>query len=153
MSLFEFLKTIHVLSIATWFGSGLAINIIGMRLLATGAGPFSSFVLNAGWWAGRAHPAAGVLLLLTGFGMVADADISIGKPWIIIGIVGLFAAMGIGGGMIGKASESLMKGIEASGGTMTAEHRPLAERLFLGSRIEAGILLLVIVDMVIKPGA
>lgn len=153
MSLFELLLAIHILAIATWFGSGIAITVIGRRLLAAGPEPFSSFALGAGWWAGRAHPAAGVLLLVTGFGMIADADISLGEPWIVIALGGLVVAMGLGGAVIGQASERLDKGIVDAGGTMTAELRPLADRLLLASQVETAILVLAIVDMVVKPGS
>jgi hypothetical protein len=44
--------------VATWFGSGLAIVVMGIRALKTGTGPFSSFVVNASEWASRAHPGA-----------------------------------------------------------------------------------------------
>ena len=149
-AVYDFIKTIHVLSIATWFGSSLAITVIGLRSLRQGAA-FGPFALDAGWWAGRAHPAAGVLLLLTGGYMTSDRwDFS--ELWIILAVVGLVVAMGIGGALIGRASTELTRGIEAGGGTMTAELRPVADRLLTASRLEILVLVLVIADMVIKPG-
>ena len=153
VTLYELLLTLHVLAIATWFGSGLAITVMGIRALKAGTGPFSAVAVNATEWAGRAHPAAGVLLLLTGIGMVADADISLGEPWIIIALAGLVAAMGVGGGLIGRTSVGLVESIAGNGGTLPEAERPAAERLLLYTRIESVILVLVIIDMVAKPGA
>ena len=137
---------------ATWFGSGLAIVVMGIRALKTGTGPFSSFVVNASEWASRAHPAAGVLLLLTGIGMVVDADLSFGEPWILIALAGLFVAMAIGGALIGRTSSGLVKSVAANGGTLPEAERPAADRLLLYSRIELAIVVIVIADMVAKPG-
>src|SRR5688500_16727482 len=100
MDWYELLKTLHILAIATWFGSSLAIIVLASRSLAVPAVSGPCYV-NAGWWAGRAHPAAGVVLLLTGFGMVGDADfIDFGDTWVWLGLVGLVVAMGIGGALI-----------------------------------------------------
>ena len=151
MSWYELLLTLHILAIATWFGSGLAITVLGARAL-TNPSAYGSFFVNASWWAGRAHPAAGVVLLLTGFGMVADADLDF-DTWLILGIVGIVAAMGIGGALIGRNADALSKSLEQGGAVLTEEQRPLANEVLLYSRIELAILVLVIVDMVAKPGA
>jgi hypothetical protein len=147
---YELLLTIHVLSIATWFGSGLAILVIGVRVLGSGSRGYSSFLVNASWWAGRAHPGAGVVLLLTGFAMVADADLSIGDTWIWLGILGLVAAMALGGAFIGRTADALVKKIETTG--FTDAQLPMVRQLNLYIRIELSILVLVIADMVAKPG-
>jgi hypothetical protein len=152
MSWFELLLSLHILSAALWFGSGIAITVIGIRLLRTGADVFATFAPPASWWAGRAHPAAGVLLLLTGFAMVADRDYDFGQAWLIIALAGLVAAMGVGGALIGPTSTAIAKGIEA--GTATADDlRAAGAKLLLYTRIEGAILVVVIVDMVSKPGA
>ena len=150
MSWYELLLFLHVLAMATWFGSGLAITAIGFMSLKTGPEAFGTFALPATRWAGRAHPAAGVVLLLTGFGMVAEADLSF-DAWLILGLVGLVLGMGIGGALIGRTSEGLVKRIEA--GSMTAEELTTgARQLLLYSRIELVVVVLVIADMVAKPG-
>jgi uncharacterized membrane protein len=152
MSWYELLLSLHILAIATWFGSGLAITAIAFQALKTGPETFGTVVLPASKWAGRAHPAAGVVLLLTGFGLVADADLSVGDTWILLGLIGLVAIMGIGGALIGRTADGMVKRIES--GAMTAEE--LSEdgsRLLLYTRIELALLVLVIVDMVAKPGA
>ena len=152
MSWYELLLFLHILAIATWFGSSLAITILTARSLPVGGSVFGTFSLNAAWWAGRAHPAAGVLLLLTGFGMVADADLSVGDTWVLLAVIGLVVAMGIGGGLIGRTADELTGRIEANGGVFTPEMRPLGDRLLLFVRLELVVLVLVIADMVAKPG-
>ena len=151
MTLYELLLALHILAVATWFGSGLAITVMGIRALKTGVAPFSSFTVNATEWAGRAHPAAGVLLLVTGIWMVSEAGISFGEPWVVIALAGLFAAMGVGGALTGRTSAGLVERIAANGGILPESERPAADRLLLYSRIELAIIALVIFDMVAKP--
>jgi hypothetical protein len=151
MSWYEVLQGIHILAAATWFGSSLAITVIALRLLAHNEGLFPPFIIQAGWWAGRAHPASGVLLLVTGFAQVADADLSVGETWVVLAIVGLVVAMGIGGALIGRTADAMTKKLES--GATALDVRPLADRLLLYTRIELAVLALVVFDMVAKPGA
>ena len=151
MSWYELLLSLHILSIATWFGSNLAITAMSFMALRTSAESFGGIVVLAGKWAGKAHPVAGVLLLLTGFAMVADADYSLGDAWLIIAIVGLVVTMGLGGALIGRTADGMIKRIE--NGAMTAEELSDGGRqLLLYTRIELVLLVLIIVDMVAKPG-
>ena len=152
MSWYELLLFLHVLAIATWFGSSAAISAMAFMAIKTGADAFASFMLPATKWAGRAHPAAGVVLLLTGFAMVADADYSLGEAWLILAIVGLVVGMGIGGALIGRTADGLVKRIE--GGSITAEElTDCGRQLLLYTRIELVVVVLVVADMVAKPGA
>ena len=151
MTWYELLLSLHILAIATWFGSGVAITAMGFMSLKTGPEAFGTFALPATKWAGRAHPIAGVVLLLTGFALVADADWDF-DTWLILGLVGLVAAMGLGGALVGRTADGIVKRIQA--GSMTAEELSAgARQLLLYTRIELVILVLVVVDMVAKPGA
>jgi uncharacterized membrane protein len=149
MSWYELLLTVHILAVALWFGSGLAITVVSYRLIAARDAALAPFVVNAGWWAGRAHPAASVVIILAGFGMVADADLSLGETWIVLGLVGWVLVGALGGRFIGPTAERLA---EAAAGGVTEQVRPTADRLLLFMRIEAGLLAVLIAIMVAKPG-
>jgi Predicted integral membrane protein (DUF2269) len=153
MSLFELLLFLHILAAGVWLGSGVALSVITRRALAASPGTFGTLAAPAGWWGGRAHPGAGLVLLLTGPAMIAEADLSFGKTWIIIGLVGLVALFALGGGGVGRTSDELVKRVEADGGALTAESEPLAQRLLTLMLVETVLLALIIFDMVIKPGA
>lgn len=115
MSWYEMLLTLHILAAAIWLGSSLAILAIGRRALAAGTEPFSTFVVHAGWWGCRAHPAAGVVILLTGIGLVAEGDWSAGDLWIVIGILGVLAGFAAGGALIGRTAGQLVATVQSSG--------------------------------------
>ncbi len=151
MSWYELLKTLHVLAMGLWFGSAIAILVMATRARSNPTA-FGTFAVNAGWWAGRAHPAAGVVLLLTGFAMVAEADLDLGETWIWLAIAGLVLVFAIGGALVGRTSNALTRQIEGAGGVLTEESRPLADQLLLYARLELAVLVLVVADMVAKPG-
>jgi hypothetical protein len=151
MSWYELLLFLHILAIATWFGSALTITAMGFMTLRSGAEAFGAFTVPATRWAGRVHPIMGVVLLLTGFGLVAEGDIDF-DTWIILALIGLVVVMALGGALVGRTAEGLVKRLE--GGSITAEELTAdARKLLLYTRIELVILVLVIADMVAKPGA
>ena len=152
MTWYELLLSLHILSAALWFGSSLAITVISYRLIATGNGAgLAGFVPAAGWWAGRAHPAAGIALLVTAGLMIADANLDF-ELWIGLALAGWFIAGGLGGSLIGPSAKALEEDLQAGGGVLTDSSRAIGARLLLGTRLELAILTLVIVDMVAKPG-
>ncbi|HWT92844.1 MAG TPA: hypothetical protein VN238_07595 [Solirubrobacteraceae bacterium] len=152
MTWYELLLSLHILSAALWIGSSLAITVITYRLLGAGSGPgLAGFVPAAGWWASRAHPAASIVLLVTAGLMIADANLDI-ELWIVLALVGWLIAGGLGGSMIGPRAKELETDLAQSGGTLTDASRAIAGRLLLATRIELAILVLVVFDMVAKPG-
>jgi hypothetical protein len=148
MDWYELLLSLHIIAAGLYLGSGIAIWVLSQRILAVDPPAFGTFARQAGWWASKAHPAAAVVLLLAGFGMVADADIDF-DTWIILGLIGWLAGGAVGGGGVGRAGRALEDAItrEDGAGIMTS-----ANRLLLLARVESAILILVIVDMVVKPG-
>jgi len=68
-------------------------------------------------------------------------------------VIGLAIAFGINGALTGRTSEMLNSTREDSGGAVTADLHPVAERLVVYLRIELALLVLIVADMVAKPGA
>jgi hypothetical protein len=151
VSWYELLLTLHILAAALWFGSGIAITVFSLRLLAVEPGAFGAFSAASGWWAARAHPAAALVILLAGIGMVIDADLSFGELWIVLALIGWLALSAVGGALINPAGKRLTEAYERSGGVLTDDVRPHASRLLTVIRIETVVLILVITDMVVKP--
>ena len=149
MSWYELLLTIHVLAAALWFGSGIATTVLAYRFRAAPEPLFGQYSVAANWWAGRAHPAAAVVILLAGFGMLAEADISIGETWIVLALVFWVALMALGGGAVGPTATKLAE--TATGGGTATDIAPLTSRLLLLMRIESVLLVIVIAIMVAKP--
>jgi len=151
MSWYELLLTLHVLAAALWFGSGVATTVISYQLLAGDPQAYARFAGPAGTWAGRAHPAAAFVILLAGLGMAADADLSLGELWLTLALAGWVALLVLGGAFLSRTGMQLTRAYERSGGAPSEEARAVAGRMLLLMRIETVLLLLVIVDMVVKP--
>jgi hypothetical protein len=147
--MYEWLLAVHILAAGLWFGSGVSLLVVGRRVMASGREAFAQWVRPATWWGGRAHPAAGLVLLLTGPGIVSAADYDFGEPWIVIALVGLFVLFAIGGGLVGRTAGALDRAIDAGDG---AAVDTLGRKLLSFTVLEMAILTIVIVDMVVKPG-
>ncbi len=132
----------HILAAGTWLGSGLAITAISLRTLRAEPDGFPALARPMTWWAGRAHPAAGVVLLLTGPAMVADADLSFSEPWILIALAGWITSSVVGATQLGPRAERLGQGYDAA---VWGQFEGI-------DRVDSVILILIIADMVIKPG-
>jgi hypothetical protein len=94
-------------------------------------------------------------LAVLGFGIalvwVSDAW-SIGQLWIILALVGI-AISAIGGAVFfGPQSKRIAQAFEAEGAE-SVRAQALVRRLFVVSRADLVILLLLVADMVLKPGA
>lgn len=155
MTWYELLLSLHILSAALYIGSTLAITVISYRLLAVGSPAFREFVPAAGWWASRAHPGAAVVLLLTAILMILDADLSFGDLWITLALTGWLIAGFIGGNLVGQTAKRLETQLAGDGGAgapLGDASRELAGKFLLYARLETAVLVLVLFDMVVKPG-
>jgi hypothetical protein len=93
------------------------------------------------------------LVLLAGIAMVAYAPgVEASDLWIIIGLAGIVSTIVIGAAFIGPESGRLARAAD--------ERRPdgpevlrRTRRIFAISRIDLSVILLVVADMVLKPGA
>jgi hypothetical protein len=140
-----------VIAAVVWVGGGIALTVLMARLraardpvVAVRMAPHIAFL------GGRVFPPVSILLILTGFAMIAEGDLEF-ELWIILGLVGWLASGINGGRFLGPQSEKLAN--------IPADPAPDAQavdaglkRLMTFARIDATILLLVIVDMVVKPG-
>jgi uncharacterized membrane protein len=134
MSLYEALKTLHVLAIAGWFGAALLQMMLLIRLRG-GVGDRQAVFSDMQFAGARLFPAVSVLTLLTGIAMVIDADIGFGELWITLAMVGWLVASVIGAVFI----EGAVK-------------KDDLQRVYNFSVLHQVVVVLVIADMVIKPG-
>jgi uncharacterized membrane protein len=147
-------KTIHVVFAVIWIGGGFLISALafiaelendveGRTILAKQAAAVSM----------RVFTPASLIVLVFGIAMMLNDAGEIwewGSFWVSFGLLGFIATFVIGFFVLGPAAER-MKGLVASGGVNTPEAHAEMNRIFLVARVDAAILMLVIVDMVAKP--
>ena len=154
MDLYELFKTLHVVGAACWVGGGAISLFQAARVRASGNPTRLIEFLDEAEWLGKKYfgPIAGVTALM-GVLMVIDVGAeNFKEPWIIIGILGFIASSVIGAAFLTPESGRL-KELVNSKGMDDPETKSRIGRITLATRLDTLILILVVADMVIKPGA
>lgn len=150
--LYEWLLAIHILAAILWIGGGVMLHLIFVRTRSAGDTQTLSRLLTNGEWLGKAFfgPLSGILLL-AGIGLVLKGPWGFTDPWVIVGLVG-FAASGLLGAVFLQKPATQAQQVLGEKGLADPEVGRLIDRVFLLSRIDTVILVLVVLDMTLKPG-
>lgn len=153
MTGYELLKTIHVVFAVIWVGGAATIQVLATRLLrANEPSRFAAFGKDVEFVGTRVFTPASVVVLAAGIWMVVISGWNFTDLWIIFGLVGIAFSAIVGAAYLGPESGRIGKLIEAKG----PEDREVTVRLnriFVISRVELVILLLIVINMIVKPGA
>jgi uncharacterized membrane protein len=147
---YEFAKWVHVFTAVIWVGGDIMTQALAIRILRANdpirmAG-FARDVERVGIW--LLTPAS-VLLLAFGFVLVEEGDW--GYPfWVIFGLAVLAVAAISGMAFFGPESGRIGKLIEQHGPEHPEAQRRL-RRVIVYSRVTTLLLVLVVLDMVVKP--
>src|SRR6476661_5118979 len=97
----DLLLTLHVLAAATWIGAALAVQVIGAQMRpATSDDVVDHFAIDAEAIGKRLFAPAAVVLLVTGFALVANEDLEWTSAWILAGIGAFLVTAAIGGAFL-----------------------------------------------------
>jgi uncharacterized membrane protein len=153
LDLTEFLKMLHVIFAVIWVGGGFASQMYALRARAADdPARMAQFGQDTEWIGTRIFTPASLLVLALGITMVVrEPAYAFGDTWILIGLGGILFSALVGSLFLGPESGRLAKVITEKGPSDPEVNQRIA-RLTLVSRIELGILLLVVADMVVKPG-
>lgn len=152
MDVYEVFKTIHVVAAVAWVG-GVILSQVNAAL-ATRSGEqarLHGFIQDQAWLGKHYFAPAAIVLILAGIAMVIESGWEFADLWIVIGIALWVASVIIGAGFLGPRSEQLTAELEQKGMDDPGV-QSLANQLALLSRADLVILLLVVTDMVVKPG-
>ena len=146
--MYELLLAVHLLAAVIWVGGTVALTVLAGRI---GPEDRRTVAPQFAWYGERVITGAAVVLLLAGFGLVAELEfVEITDPWILIALVGYAASFAIGAGFLGPAGKRIAALSEA--GDLSGVEATY-QRLLTFSRIDSVIVLLVVIDMAVKPGA
>ena len=153
MDLYEILKLIHVLAAASWVGGVVLSQVQGAWVnKRNDPHDFNSFIDFQAYLGTRYFMPLAITVVAAGIGMVLEAEAwSFGDTWILIGIALFAASVAMGAGFLGPQSEKIKEGL-ASGGPPDTAIQARIKNVILVSRIDTVVLILVVADMVIKPG-
>ena len=152
MTRYELLKTIHVLFAVIWVGGAATTQVLATRLSrANEPGRMAAFAKDIEFVGTRVFMPASLIVLAAGIWMVADSGWNFTDLWIVFGLIGIAFSATVGAAFLGPESGRIGRLIETKG-PEDAEVTARLNRIFLVSRVELVILLLIVVNMVVKPG-
>ncbi len=150
---YDTLKLVHVLSAIAWLGSGLFVQYRGSRLRRHGtpeqvAGLARDVADSTPWFI-----VASVSVLVSGIALVLYAPgLDFTDTWILIGLIG-YAGTFVTGNFVIRPTAEKLAAAAASEGPASPTVQGLISRIFAISRVDQFVLVLIVVDMVFKPGA
>jgi uncharacterized membrane protein len=151
--MYETIKTVHILAAIAWAGSNLGFVVLSWRLQkANDPAAINGFLHAVEWMGLRVFMPLSLVALIFGSWLVSEGSWGWDSLWVILALCG-FAATFLTGMFLLSPTMKKLNTVIAGGGTGTAEYNTLVDRLILTSRIDAAVFILVILDMVIKPGA
>lgn len=150
---YDVLKFVHVYSVVAWVGGGALLNILGARLSRAGTSQqLADFGAQVEWVGLRVFTPLSVIALIFGIIMALNDRWDFGQMWIQLGLGGWFLSFLLGAGFLGPQSGKLGRLIREQG----ADHpevRPRLTRILTVARLDMLLMLLIVADMTLKPGA
>lgn len=151
MTWYSFFKSIHVITAVIWIGGAAMIQAYAFRILRTGDGKrqadFSKDTEVVGM---RVFIPASLILFLAAIAMMVNLDWSWNQNWIVLGLIAFGFSFVLGAGFIGPEGGRIAELIEQQGPDSPAVQARI-RRILTISRCELVVLLIVIVNMVVKP--
>lgn len=152
ITLYEFLKFAHITFAAVWIGTDTAMQVLSFRSLKAGGQRLVDFMSDVEWLGTRLLIPSSLLVVVFGVWMVLDNEVwDFSQTWITIGFAVFAASFLAGAGFLGPETGRLAKLTDEKGAD-DPEVRRRIKRILLVSRIELVLLVLVVLDMVVKPG-
>jgi uncharacterized membrane protein len=152
-TVYDWLKLVHVLAAIVWVGGGIFVQIYATKLLrAQDPMRLAAFARDIGSLGQKLFMPAALTVALIGVVIVIYAPfINFTDLWIALGLLGAVSTFVTGAFFIGPESERLgALGQERSPDDPEVQRR--IARIFKISRIDQAVIVLVVVDMVLKPG-
>lgn len=149
---YQWYLAFHILAAVIWVGGAVAIQVLTIRASRPNGrlqiGLLASEVEFVGT---RFFIPASLILVILGFAMVGNADLE-WKFWLVFALIVWIASFLTGVAFLGPQSGKLGKDVERYG-IDSAQVTERLQRLFLVSRVELVFLILVVLDMALKPGS
>ena len=151
ITLYEWLLAGHILMAVTWVGGDIMLQVLNLRIRNAEPQRAIDFMSDIEWVGNRLLVPSALALVALGFGLASEGNWDLGEFWILAALGVFLFSFVVGAGFLGPESGRISR---------LAEDRPAddpevqrrIQRVILISRIELVLLILVILDMVVKPG-
>lgn len=144
-------KSVHVLLAVVWVGGGVTIMIHAIRAQLANDGPsIVNVAQQAAFMGEKVFAPAGLVTFLLGVAMMINTSWGWGHFWIVFGLLGYASTFVVGIAVLSPLAKKISQSAEANG-PLHPETLALIDRTMLIARIDVAVLVLVVVDMVVKP--
>jgi uncharacterized membrane protein len=153
VELYDWVLLGHIVAAITWVGGAITMQMVGARLVGVeGPDALATFARTMEWIGPRLYMPASLAVLGFGIALVSVSDAwSIGQLWIVLALVGV-AISAIGGAVyFGPQAKRIGEALRTEGAE-SERAQALIRRVFVVGRIDLLLLLLIVADMVLKPG-
>ena len=148
---YQWYLAIHILAVVIWVGSGFGLLVLIVRMRAEDdARSMAALLRGAEFMGPRIFGGSGLVALVFGLILVSKGD----WPWdfwVIFGLVGWAAAFAHGAGVLGVKAGKLIPALDSEGWSdrVKADFSSYVTHM----RLDALLLVFVVLDMALKPGA
>jgi uncharacterized membrane protein len=148
---FAVFKLIHVSVAVFWVGGGIVLTALALWA-ETKSDPeeMATLARQAAFVGEKLFAPAGLIVLAMGITMVVNDHIGFGTTWVIIGLVGYALTFTTGIGFLAPRAKRIAELLDTMGAA-APETQAAIKQILLISRIDVGVLLLVVADMLMKP--
>ena len=151
ITLYEFLVFGHITAVAAWVGTDMTLQVLNRRIQAAEPHRRIEFLADIEWLGTRWLTPSSFLVVAFGFGLVAEGNWDLGDFWVSAGLAVFIASFIAGAGFLSPETGRISR-LAAERPDDDPEVQRRIGRVLLISRIELILLVLVILDMVVKPG-
>jgi uncharacterized membrane protein len=150
-SWYLFWKVLHILAAVVWVGGGLAITLLVIRTERSGdTNRLVDLGEHADWISKFAFVPSSLLVIVTGIAATINGDLDWDQFWIIFGLIAWGTSAAIGIGYI-TPRVSRLSTIASERGPTDPDALLLLRNVTIAARVDLAFLLLVVIDMTVKP--
>lgn len=148
---FALFKLIHVSVAVFWVGGGILLTALALRAERAGnPDDLATIARQAAFVGERLFAPAGLVVLAMGITMVINLHLSWGTFWVDAGLVGYASTFVTGIAVLSPLAKKVAALLDERG-PAAPETQAAIQRILLVARVDVGVLLLVVADMLMKP--
>jgi uncharacterized membrane protein len=148
---YQIFKVLHIFFAVVWIGGGLLMTLLGIRAELSNDSSERTWLARQGAFvsSGVFLPSSFVVLAMA-FAMMHEVDWGWNSFWILFGLAGFAWTFTTGLGIIVPLTRRLNRFVDTLGPD-SPEAQAAISHILLAARIDIAVLLLVVIDMVVKP--
>jgi uncharacterized membrane protein len=151
--MYELWLAIHILCAVIWVGGGVSVHVLGRWTIKRGNPErIVAFNRDAVKLGNVFYAPLALVLIVAGVLLVEEVGYSYGDLWITLGFLGWLFSLVVGVGYYPRQARKINAAV-AEQGPAAAEAQAGIRSILLVNSIEITLLLLVVIDMAVKPGA